>query len=123
MLTPGENLTRAILAAIEMRWERPTCYVMAMTRQELINRSEAHIRLRLGSIFRRRPESFRSRSRRDHRWNSDYDLWIDATFRQAIGERTDQFDESCALQSGYCHDAATQRAVCRTCEAEAIPWM
>ena len=36
-----------------------------------------------------------SRSRRDHRWNSDYDLWIDADIsRQVMAEMTDQFDES-----------------------------
>lgn len=36
-----------------------------------------------------------SRSRRDNRWNSDYDLWIDADIpRKLIDEIADQIDES-----------------------------
>lgn len=68
-----------------------------MTRQELINRSEACIRRLLKEHIppQARVYLYGSRSRRDHRWNSDYDLWVDADIsRQAIAEMTDQFDES-----------------------------
>ena len=68
-----------------------------MTKQELINRSEAFIR---GQLKEHIPSQvsvylYGSRARRDHRWNSDYDLWIDADIpHRAIAEMTDQFEES-----------------------------
>ena len=65
---------------------------MAMTRQKLINRSEAYIRRLLKEHIspQARVYLYGSRSRRDHRWNSDYDLWVDADIsRQAIAEMTD----------------------------------
>lgn len=68
-----------------------------MTRQELINQSEAYIRLRLKERIpsQARVYLYGSRARHDNRWNSDYDLWIDAdTPRKVIAELTDQFDES-----------------------------
>ncbi|NOT13931.1 MAG: nucleotidyltransferase domain-containing protein [Methylococcaceae bacterium] len=68
-----------------------------MTRQELIDQSEAYIR----RLFNERiPPQVRiylygSRARHDNRWNSDYDLWIDADIsRKVIAEITDQLDES-----------------------------
>jgi predicted nucleotidyltransferase len=69
---------------------------MIMTRQELINQSETYIRLLLKKIY---PITDPSISlwihRRDNRWNSDYDLWIDADIpRKVIAELSDQFDES-----------------------------
>jgi predicted nucleotidyltransferase len=70
---------------------------MAMTRQELINRSEAYIRRQLKEHIpsQARVYLYGSRARRDHRWNSDYDIWIDADIpRRAIAEMTDQFEES-----------------------------
>jgi predicted nucleotidyltransferase len=50
-----------------------------MTRQELINRSEAHIRqtLREHIPSQVRIYLYGSRAHGDNRWNSDYDLWID----------------------------------------------
>ncbi len=68
-----------------------------MTRQELINRSEDYIRRLLKEHIpsQARVYLYGSRARRDHRWNSDYDLWIEADIsRQAIAEMTDQIDES-----------------------------
>lgn len=68
-----------------------------MTRQELINQSEAYIRLLLKGFIpsQSRVYLYGSRSRRDNRWNSDYDLWIDADIsRRVIAEIADQFDES-----------------------------
>lgn len=68
-----------------------------MTRQELINQSEAFIRLLLKKHIppQARVYLYGSRSRRNNRWNSDYDLWIDADIpRKVIAELSDQFDES-----------------------------
>ncbi len=68
-----------------------------MTRQELISQSEAYIRLRLKERIssQARVYLYGSRARHDNRWNSDYDLWIDAdTPRKVIAELIDQFDES-----------------------------
>jgi predicted nucleotidyltransferase len=70
---------------------------MGMTRQELINRSEAYIRRLLKEHIP--PQAnvylYGSRSRRDHRWNSDFDIWIDADIsRQVIAHMSDQFAES-----------------------------
>jgi uncharacterized protein len=60
---------------------------MAMTRQELIDRSEAYIRRLLKERIpaQVRVYLYGSRARCDHRWNSDYDIWIDADIpRQVI---------------------------------------
>lgn len=68
-----------------------------MNRQELINQSEAYIRLLLKERIPSQAKIYLygSRSRRDNRWNSDYDLWIDADVpRKVIAEMTDQLDES-----------------------------
>lgn len=68
-----------------------------MTRQELINQSEAYIRLMLKEHI---PSQVRiylygSRAQGDHRWNSDYDLWIDADIsRKVIAEMSDRLEES-----------------------------
>ena len=50
-----------------------------MTRQELINRSEALIRQILEEHIpsQARIYLYGSRAKGDNRWNSDYDLWID----------------------------------------------
>lgn len=71
--------------------------VIAMNRQELIEQSEAHIRLLLKERIpsQARVYLYGSRSRHDNRWNSDYDLWIDADVpRNVIAEMTDRLDES-----------------------------
>lgn len=68
-----------------------------MTRQELIEKSEAYIRRRLKEHIppQARVYLYGSRSRRDHRWNSDYDLWIDGDIsRKVIATMMEQFDES-----------------------------
>jgi predicted nucleotidyltransferase len=68
-----------------------------MTRKELIDLSEAYIR----HLFKEHIPSeakvylYGSRSRGDNRWNSDYDLWIDADIsRQVMVEMTDRLEES-----------------------------
>ena len=50
-----------------------------MNRQQLIERSEQYLReLLRASLPAHTPvHLFGSRARRDARWNSDYDLWID----------------------------------------------
>ncbi len=98
-----------------------------MTRQELINRSEAYIRLLLKEHIpaQARVYLYGSRSRRDNRWNSDYDLWIDADIsRKAIAEMTDQFDES--FVPFKVDIVATPQLNGRFAEhvkQEAVPWM
>ena len=100
---------------------------MAMTRQELINRSEAHIRRRLKEHIpsQARVYLYGSRARRDHRWNSDYDIWIDADIpRRAIAEMTDQFEES--FVPFRVDIVTTPQLAGRFAEhvrQEAIPWM
>jgi predicted nucleotidyltransferase len=100
---------------------------MAMTRQELINRSEAYIRLRLKEHIpsQARVYLYGSRSRRDHRWNSDYDLWIDADIsRQAIAEMTDQFDESFVpFRVDIVTTSQLNGGFAERVKREAIPWM
>jgi len=71
--------------------------VITMNRQELINQSEAYIRKLLKERLpsQSRVYLYGSRSRRDNRWNSDYDLWIDGDIPpKVIAEMTDQLDES-----------------------------
>ena len=68
-----------------------------MTRQELINRSEAYIRQTLrehipspGRIY-----LYGSRANGDNRWNSDYDLWIDGEISgRMLSELIEVFEES-----------------------------
>ena len=70
-----------------------------MTRQELIDQSEAYIRHLLKERIppQVRVYLYGSRTRHDNRWNSDYDLWIDADIpRKVIAEISDQLDESFA---------------------------
>lgn len=98
-----------------------------MTRQELIDRSEAYIRQLLKAHI---PEQARvylygSRARRDHRWNSDYDLWIDADIpRNVIAELAEQLDESFVP---FKVDIVTTRQLhgrfAEQVRNEAIPWM
>lgn len=98
-----------------------------MTRQELTRKSEAYIR----QIFKTRlPLQARvylygSRSRRDNRWNSDYDLWIDADIPpNVIAEMTDHFDESFVpfkvdiVTTPQLHGCFAERV-----KQEATPWM
>jgi predicted nucleotidyltransferase len=68
-----------------------------MTRQELINRSEAYIRRTLGEHIppQARIYLYGSRANGDNRWNSDYDLWIDGEISSRIlRELTEEFEES-----------------------------
>ncbi|CAN5772081.1 hypothetical protein BH20PSE1_BH20PSE1_02940 [soil metagenome] len=68
-----------------------------MTRQELINRSEAYIRQALQAHLPPKVRVFLygSRARRDHRWNSDYDLWVDGDLSpSALTQLAEQLDES-----------------------------
>jgi predicted nucleotidyltransferase len=68
-----------------------------MTRQELINRSEAYIRRTLGERIpsQARIYLYGSRANGDNRWNSDYDLWIDGEISsRMLRELTEDFEES-----------------------------
>jgi predicted nucleotidyltransferase len=68
-----------------------------MTRQELINRSEAYIRqtLRERIPSQARIYLYGSRANGDNRWNSDYDLWIDGEISgRILSELIEEFDES-----------------------------
>jgi len=68
-----------------------------MTRQELINRSEAYIRQTLRD---RIPSQVRiylygSRAHGNNRWNSDYDLWLDGEISDRIlSELNEEIEES-----------------------------
>lgn len=98
-----------------------------MTRQELINRSEAYIRLLLEEHIppQARVYLYGSRSRRDNRWNSDYDLWIDADIsRNLIAEMTDQFDESFVpFRVDIVTTSQLNGRFAERVKQEAIPWM
>lgn len=98
-----------------------------MTRQELINRSEAYIRLLLKEHIpsRARVYLYGSRSRRDNRWNSDYDLWIDADIpRKLIAELADQFDESFVpFKVDIVTTPQLNGRFAERVKQEAIPWM
>lgn len=68
-----------------------------MNRQELIIKSEAYIRNLIKDHIptQARVYLYGSRARNDNRWNSDYDLWIDADIsRRVIADITEQLDES-----------------------------
>jgi predicted nucleotidyltransferase len=98
-----------------------------MNRQELIIQSEAYIRMLLKERLpsQTRVYLYGSRSRSDNRWNSDYDLWIDADIsRKVIAELTDQFDESFVpfkvdiVTTPQLHGHFAERV-----QQEAISWM
>ena len=68
-----------------------------MTRQELINRSEAYIRqtLREHIPSQVRIYLYGSRAHGDNRWNSDYDLWIDGEISgRILSELSEELEES-----------------------------
>ena len=98
-----------------------------MTRQELINQSEAYIRLLLKARIppQARVYLYGSRSRRDNRWNSDYDLWIDADIpRKVIAEMTDQLDESFVpFKVDIVTTPQLKGRFAEHVKQEAIPWM
>ncbi len=68
-----------------------------MTREELINRSEAYIRRTLRQHI---PAPvpiylYGSRAQKNNRWNSDYDLWIDGEIPVSIlRELSEDLEES-----------------------------
>jgi predicted nucleotidyltransferase len=68
-----------------------------MTRQELINRSEAYI---YQAVRKHIPPQVRiylygSRAHGDNRWNSDYDLWIDGEISgRVLSELIEGIEES-----------------------------
>jgi predicted nucleotidyltransferase len=68
-----------------------------MTRQQLLERSIAQLRETLRSKLP--PHTpvylFGSRAREDHRWNSDFDFWIDADLAPStLAELDEQIEES-----------------------------
>jgi hypothetical protein len=66
-----------------------------------------------------------SRARRDHRWNSDYDLWIDADLpRRVIAEMTDQLEESFVpFKVDIVTTSQLQGRFAECVRREATPWM
>ena len=98
-----------------------------MIRQELINQSEAYIRRLLTEYIpsQARVYLYGSRSRHDNRWNSDYDLWIDADIsRKVIAEMADQFDESFVpFRVDIVTTPQLNGRFAERVRAEAIPWM
>lgn len=98
-----------------------------MTRQELINRSEAYIRLLLKEHIpsQARVYLYGSRSRRDNRWNSDYDLWIDADIPyKLIAEMADQLDESFVpFKVDVVTTPQLKGRFAERVKQEAIPWI
>ncbi|MCK9365393.1 MAG: nucleotidyltransferase domain-containing protein [Syntrophales bacterium] len=68
-----------------------------MTREELINRSEAYIRRALREHIPAQAPIYLygSRARGNNRWNSDYDLWIDGEIPVSILRAlNDELEES-----------------------------
>jgi uncharacterized protein len=68
-----------------------------MTRQELIDRSEAYIRqtLREHIPSQARIYLYGSRANGDNRWNSDYDFWIDGEISgRILRELIEKIEES-----------------------------
>ena len=68
-----------------------------MTRQELINRSEAYIRHTIREHIppQARIYLYGSRAKGDNRWNSDYDLWIDGEISsRKLREMIEELEES-----------------------------
>jgi predicted nucleotidyltransferase len=98
-----------------------------MTRQELINQSEAYIRLLLKERIpsQARVYLYGSRAHGDNRWNSDYDLWIDADISsKVLAEMTDQFDESFVpFKVDIITTPQLNGRFAECVKQEAIPWM
>lgn len=98
-----------------------------MNRSELTTASEAFIRKQLASCLP--PEVpvylFGSRARGVARWNSDYDLWIDADVPQsAINEVIERLDESFVPFKVDIVSTPKLRGVFGDCvKAEAKRWM
>ena len=68
-----------------------------MNRQELAQLSEAYIKQLLRKHLPKGSAVylFGSRARHDDRWNSDYDLWIDAVIaHKTLAEISDEIEES-----------------------------
>lgn len=68
-----------------------------MTRQQLMERSEAQLRemLRDGLPPHTPVFLFGSRARQDNRWNSDFDFWIDADIAPSrLAELDERIEES-----------------------------
>jgi predicted nucleotidyltransferase len=68
-----------------------------MTRQELIDQSEAYIRQILKEQISPQVRVFLygSRARRDNRWNPDYNLWVDGELSRAtLSQLAEQLDDS-----------------------------
>ena len=98
-----------------------------MTRQELINRSEAYIRqtLREHIPSQVRIYLYGSRAHGDHRWNSDYDLWIDGEISHSVlSELIEVFDESFVpFKVDIITTPQLNGRFAELVKQEAIPWM
>jgi predicted nucleotidyltransferase len=98
-----------------------------MNRQELTDRSEAYIRMLLKERIPSQTKVYLygSRSRRDNRWNSDYDLWIDDEIpRKVIAELIDQIDESFVpFKVDIVTTPQLSGRFAERVKQEAVPWM
>ncbi len=98
-----------------------------MTREELTQRSEQAIREMLRESL---PASARvyllgSRARRDHCWNSDYDLWVGADIDPAIVRRLQKRLEESFVPFRVDIVTTAQLTGCFSDEVrkDAVPWM
>lgn len=98
-----------------------------MTREELTLRSEQSIREMLRESL---PASahvylFGSRARRDHLWNSDYDLWVDADIDPAIVRQLLDRPEEPFIPFRFDIVTIAQLTGCFSDELrrDAVPWM
>ena len=98
-----------------------------MTRQELINQSEAYIRLLLKERIpsQTRVYLYGSRAHKDNRWNSDYDLWIDGEISHSVlSELIEVFDESFVpFKVDIITTPQLNGRFAELVKQEAIPWM
>ena len=71
--------------------------IQAMTRQELIDQSEAYIRKNLRKHIPPQVKIYLygSRAHGNNRWNSDYDIWIDGEIPvRILSELSEDLEES-----------------------------
>ena len=98
-----------------------------MTRQELITQSEAFMHRILEEHLSPQTPIFLygSRARRDHCWNSDYDLWVDAEVSPVIrSQLAEQLEESFVpFRVDIVTTPQLKGRFGERVKQEAIPWM
>jgi len=98
-----------------------------MTRQEFIKQSQAYIHRILKEHIppQARIYLYGSRARRDHRWNSDFDFWIDADVSTVMrSQLTEQLEESFVpFKVDIVTTPQLKGHFGERVKREAIPWM